>query len=83
MAQREMPFVDRGRGMAKCILDVLRGELREVGNAAKSRDREIASRLDDVFAAARALPAPSTAVPRDGTRDGIGQRGGGSRRARP
>jgi integrase/recombinase XerD len=35
-------------------------------HAAESRDREIASRLDDVFAAARALPASSTDVPRDG-----------------
>ncbi len=35
-------------------------------HAAESRDREIAARLNDVFAAVRKIPAPSTAVPRDG-----------------
>lgn len=35
-------------------------------HAAESRDREIAARLDDVFAAVRTPPASSVAVPRDG-----------------
>ena len=35
-------------------------------HTAESRHREIAARLDDVFAAVRKLPTPSIAVPRDG-----------------
>ena len=34
-------------------------------HAAESRDREIAARLDDVFAAVRNPPTPSITVPRD------------------
>ncbi len=35
-------------------------------HAAESRDREIAARLDEVFAAVRNPPPSSIAVPRDG-----------------